>query len=184
MLAKIASKFKATLSQVKVDGNWREVDVGWVKNGTTWNRFKYPYVARDIIFRVGTADGKNADGTTYNRRSALRSGNGPAVGGTPGSFYQGSCAQSAFVINGVTVQLRGIEMGSDTIGGQPSWKWVSVQFFGNVDVKYLARVLRYNGLPGYNLDVSYNSQVDITFMTFALPDGVQPPINTDLKISF
>jgi hypothetical protein len=184
MLTKVAGIFKATLQRVNIAGVWKEVDVGWVKNGTVWNRFKFPYIAKDITVRLAAATGQNPDGTTFQRRSAIRSGNGPAAGGTPGAFVQGSCSVSAFTINGATVQLRGIETGSDVVSGQAAWKWVSLQFFGNVNIKYLARVLKLNGLQAYNIDASYQSATDITFMTFYCPDGVMPATGVDLKISF
>lgn len=179
---KVSGVFRESFPSVRVAGVWKEVTVGWVKAGGVWKIFKRDYVAKNYSVTLGST----VQGQGVERRSFVRSGEGPAVG-TPGGVVSGSISAPSVVIDGVTYQIRGIETGADAVAGAGTeWKWVSIQFFGQVDPLKVARVgslggkrITYVGAGG-----GYNAPTDHTYLTYIMDSAFQFPINTPLSLTF
>lgn len=183
---KVAGTFRESFPSAKVAGVWKEIDVGWVRVAGVWKIFKRPYVAKGFSVTLATSSFTGGDQQIYERRSFVRSGEGPAVG-TPGPVQQGSISAPTVVIDGVTYQIRGIETGSDNVAGAgTAWKWVSIQFFGNVDPQKMARLaflggkrLTYIGNGG-----GYNAAADHTYLTYIMDSAFTFTSGTPLALQF
>lgn len=164
---------------VNVGGVWKPIEQGWVRVAGQWRIFQRPLAYRDVGITLSqyTINGQ------YDRRSFLRTGNGPAVGGTPGPANYGAMDSYTYVLNGVSREIRGVETGADPITGD-AYQWVSLQWFGNVPPEDLAQLILLNGVKGYGVSSSYQTTQDMTFMTYRLERAVQMPVGQRMTISF
>ena len=184
MKRRIAGLWRQVLPKIKIGGVWKDVNTGWIKVNGVFRKFKFPLVTppMGVIFRSALNTGVN--GNVYERRSFIRSGWGPAVGGTPGPVSDGAISYLEFTVEGETWLIRGIETGSDVVGGVASWKWVSLQFFGRVDVNKLAQVIYLNGHAAISVGHYYEPQYDITFITHELVTARQFPVDVHIDLKF
>lgn len=183
---RVAGAWKEAIPMVKVAGQWKDIEVGWVKVGGQWRYFKRPYVAKNYTVSLQDGTFTDAQSVVQTRRSFVRSGSGPLVG-TPGPTTQGSISNQSVVIDGVTYQIRGIETGSDEVAGPgTSWKWVSIQFFGNVDPMKLARDAKMGGkrIIYVGNGGGYNASADHTYLTYQMESAYQFPAGVNLALQF
>ena len=184
MKRRIAGLWRQVLPKIKIGGVWRDVDTGWIKQNGVFRKFKYPFVTAGETLSLHQTLGTKTNGSTYERRSFIRHGSGPVVGGTPGSVAYGNLTKFKYNVDGLLWDIRGIETGSDVVSGVAGWKWVSLQWFGTVDSNKLARVIYLNGHTAIFKAGAYNPDYDITFLTYELIEARQFPIDTNLSIRF
>jgi len=184
MKQRILGLWRQILPKVKVGGVWKDVDVGWIKQNGVFRKFKYPFVTAGETLSLYRGINTRPDGSQFERRSFIRGGNGPAVGGVPGAAIQGSLTTFKYNVDGLVWDIRGIETGSDVVGGVAAWKWVSLQWFGSLDSNKLARVIYLNGHTAIFKTGGYNPDFDMTFLTYELIEAHQFPFNTNLSIRF
>lgn len=185
MLSKIGYLWKRTLPRVKVAGTWREIHTGWVKQNGVFRKFQWPFLTPGVAVVLQQSFGTAANGDPQERRSFIRAGSGSNVGGVPGAPYMGNISQFKFDIDGETFEIRGVETGSDVTAAQiPSWRWISLQFFGRPDINKMCNCVLMNGYLATLKTVRYNADLDITFLSFEMDQPRQFPVNTNLSIRF
>lgn len=184
MKRRIAGLWRQVLPKIKIGGVWKDVDTGWIKQNGVFRKFKYPFVTAGETLTLTQWTITNADGSTYERRSFIRQGNGPTVGGVPGGAIRGSLTKFKYNVDGLLWDIRGIETGSDVVAGVAAWKWISLQWFGPIDSNKLARVIYLNGYTAIFKVGGYEPTLDMTFLTYELIEARQFPFNTNLSIRF
>lgn len=184
MRRRIAGVWRNLLPKVKVSGLWRDIDIGWIKYNGVFIKFKFPFVTPGVTLVLQQRFDNHPTLGVIERRSFFRGGNGPAVGGTPGGASQGSLSNFNYLIDGRAFAIRGIESGSDPVGGVASWKWVSLQWYGNVDPNKLSKVIYIDGRTAIFKGGGYNASLDMTFLTYELTEVAQLPVGTNLNIRF
>lgn len=184
MKRRIAGLWRQVLPKIKIGGVWRDVDTGWIKVNGVFRKFKYPFVTNGETLKLTQWTITRDDGSTYERRSFIRHGNGPAVGGTPGGVHIGSLTTYKYNVDGLLWDIRGIETGTDVIDGVAAWKWISLQWFGPIDSNKLARVIYLNGYTAIFKVGGYAPSLDMTFLTYELIEARQFPVDTNLSIRF
>lgn len=184
MKRRIAGLWRQVLPKIKIGGVWKDVNTGWIKVNGVFRKFKYPFVTMGETVSLYQTFNTQTNGSQVERRSFLRGGNGPAVGGVPGGAIRGSLTKFKYNVDGLLWDIRGIETGSDVVSGVAGWKWVSLQWFGSVDSNKLARVIYLNGHTAIFKAGAYNPDYDITFLTYELIGARQFPFNTNLSIRF
>lgn len=166
MKQRILGLWRYVLPRVRVGGVWKDVDTGWIKVDGVFRKFKYPFVGKGVLVNLFQFTLSNG----HIRRSYTN--------------YVGSVSQLDYDIDGVTYRLRGIETGSDVVGGQPGWEWVSVQFFGQVDTRKMAKVINFNGYSATYVTQAYNPDENIHYIIYRLETPYIPPTGANLPITF
>lgn len=178
---KVAGTIREAVPLVRVAGVWKDIEQAWVNVQGVWKVWKPPYVAKGgQVTLASTMNG------SVERRSFTRSGQGSAVG-TPGPAVNGSISMPSVVVNGVTYEIRGIESGSDPVAGTGTeWRWVSFQFFGNVDPALLARDGMLNGKRCIYVGTGggYIPANDHTYLTYLMDTAFQFPVGQALDFKF
>lgn len=185
MQTRIGSIWKTGAPCVKIDGTWHDVNAAWINVNGTWRIYRFPLLGLNIKLTLEEIQATDPNGNPFTRHSAIRSGYGPAVGGKPNDkFDYGTVEKTRYIVDGTSQELRGFETGSDWVSTRKPWKWVSLQWFGKVDINKLAKVIRFDGRLAINYDSNYDPGSDITFMTYELVEEYQFPIDVPLTITF
>jgi len=159
MKQRILGLWRQVLPRIKVGGVWKDVDTGWIKVNGVFKKFKYPFVAKGIYTVLQRWTYTTPAGQAVERRSCVHNGS---------AFVFGNISQLSFTIDGVVAQFRGIETGADVVNGIGSWKWLSLQFHGNVDSNKLARVLYFEGRTAIFKVGAYDAVNNMSFFTYEL----------------
>lgn len=179
---KIAGVWKEVVPFVNIAGQWKDVTKGSSRSGGTWSMFKRPYSAENYHVTLGISEVINSAGVHSARRSFVRAG----TGGSPGDVYIGGIDTPNVVIDGYNIAIRGIETGEDEVAGPgSSWKWLSIQFFGNINPDLLAKTAKLNGVRAIFTGASgYDAVNDLTYLTYAFSEVNIFPVDTPLTLQF